>query len=72
MFNSLIQCGEIHTFSVEKYAVIVSWDKQESAWTILSWRSDFEIHVITVPVDLLITGYTYLRSKEAEGTCKDK
>lgn len=59
-------------FGVEKFAVVVSWDKQESAWTILSWWSGCESHVITVPVDLLIIGYTSLRSKEADGTCEDK
>lgn len=59
-------------FDVEKFAVIVSWDKQESAWTILNCWSAFESHVITVPVDLLIICYTSLRSKEAEGTCEDK
>ena len=57
---------------MEKYAVIVSREDQESAWIILSWWFGFETQTITVSVDLFIVGYAYLRSKEAEDSCEEK
>lgn len=57
---------------MEKYAVIVSRDKWESAWIILSWWYGFETQVITVLVGLFIVSYTYLRSKEEEDCSEDK
>lgn len=53
---------------MQKYAVIVNKDKQESAWIILSLIFCFET---TVWVDLFIIIYAYLRGKESEETSEE-
>lgn len=48
---------------MEKYAVTVSRDKQESAWIILSWWFVFETQVITLPMFLFIVSYAYYKEQ---------
>lgn len=50
---------------MEKYAVIVSRDKQESAWITLSWWFVFETQVITLPMLLIIASYAYYKEQES-------